>query len=277
MVEKDAAGDGVTRDAGRDANRDGVTPERRHREILRRAAQDGVVRVAGLAKALGVHPMTVRRDLDALAEKGLLERVHGGARLDSKAGGEVSHRLRAAKNVEEKARIAQAALSLIKEGETAAFDASTTVLALVKLLGAGPLNAVLISLDSANALAGAGVPFILVGGTFHAPARSFVGTLATSQLARLHTDKVFFSCKGLSARAGYTDAHLPEVEAKVRLIATAKEVVALVDGGKFGDEALGTIATLEEVDTLVTDRRPPRELERALEEAGTRLIIADES
>ena len=271
----------MTEDASKDTGiftgQDAVIPEKRHREILRRAAQDGVVRVAGLAKVLGVHPMTVRRDLDTLAERGLLERVHGGARLDAKAGGEVSHRLRAAKYVEEKGRIAKAALSLIKEGETAAFDASTTVLALVKLLGAGPLNAVLVSLDGADALAGAGVPFILVGGTFHAPARSFVGTLATSQLARLHTDKVFFSCKGLSARAGYTDAHLPEVEVKARLIATAKEVVALVDGSKFGHEALGTIATLEEVDTLVTDRRPLRELGEALQKAGTRLVIAGES
>ena len=252
-----------------------LVPEQRQREILRRAARGGVVRVAELAEALGVHDMTVRRDLDALAQRGLLERVHGGARLDSRASGEVSHQLRAAKHVEEKARIARAALALVNAGETVAFDASTTVLALIKLLGAEPVNAVLVSLDGANALAAAGVPFILVGGTFHTPARSFVGPLATAQLERLHTDKVFFSCKGLSARAGYTDAHLLEVEVKACLVASAKEVVALVDHSKFGGEALGTIAALKEVDTLVTDRRPPPELGEALEEAGTRLVVAE--
>jgi len=251
-----------------------LVPAERRQEILRRAALERIVKVRDLANALGVHEMTVRRDLEALAEEGLLERIHGGARLKRQAGYEASYHVRAATNLPEKERIARAALALVSEGDTVAFDASTTALALLQRLVLPSGLAVVTSLDGANALAGAKVPFMLVGGLFHAPARSFVGGSVRFQLGKLHPDKVFFSAKGFSARAGFTDAHLPEVEVKECLIASAGLKVALLDGLKFGREALGTVATADAVDVLVTDREPPeRELE-ALAAAGVEVIVA---
>ena len=132
-----------------------------------------------------------------------------------------------------------------------------------------------ISLDAADALAAAAIPFLLVGGSFHAPARSFVGPLVKAQLDRLHPDLVFFSAKGYTPEAGFTDAHLAEVETKERLIACSDRAVALLDHTKFGKEALGTITRHERVSALVTDEPLEPRYREALETDGVRIVVAE--
>jgi len=254
-----------------------LVPAERQQHILRLALGERIVRIKDLAQSLGVHEMTIRRDLDALAGQGLLQRVHGGARLTQQAGAEVAYTMRLGQQPDAKARIAQAALNFIKDGDTVGFDASTTVLALAQRLTQAPLQAVVTGLDIANALAAAKVPFTLIGGTFHERARSFVGSMVTQSLARLHLDTVFFSAKGFSLRAGFTDAHPPEVEVKERLIATGAQVVALLDSSKLGHEAFGKIATLAQIDILITDADPPKPTKEALYAAAVHLVVAQES
>ena len=252
-----------------------LVPAARREEIMRRATLERVIRVKDLAEMLSVHEMTIRRDLDALVDEGRLERVHGGARLKRQAGLEVSYAARSLANPSAKARIAGAAAALINEGDTVAFDASTTALEVQRRVRLTSGLAIVTSLDGANTLADAGVPFMVVGGSFHAPARSFVGRGVCAQLAGLHPDKVFFSAKGFTVRAGFTDAHLPEVEAKECLIASAGLKIALLDSSKFGQEALGTTARLGGVDVLITEREPPGEVGERLEQHGVQLIVAE--
>jgi DeoR family transcriptional regulator, fructose operon transcriptional repressor len=243
--------------------------------ILQEAYANKVVRIKDLAARLGVHEMTVRRDVDALAEQGILERVHGGARLLSKASDELAYGLRVFENRDSKTRIARAALELIRDGETVALDASTTVLQLAHLLPSKAVNTIVTSLDAANTLAAANAPFTLIGGEFHARARSFVGALATNTFKRLHPDKVFFSSKGFALLAGFTDAHLPETEMKEKLIRSGALVIALLDHAKFSRVALNTIADLEDVDVIVTDREPNGEFKSVIEHHDVRLIVAE--
>ncbi len=252
-------------------------PAERHQRILRLAFSKNIVRIKDLARTLGVHEMTIRRDLDTLEDQGLLQRVHGGARLVQQAGAELAYTMRSTQQIEAKDRIARAALSLIEENDVVGFDASTTALALAQQLGSAPVQAVVTGLDIANALAASKVPFTLIGGTFHERARSFVGSMVTQGLSRLHLDTVFFSAKGLSVKAGFTDAHLPEVEVKERLIATGGKVVALMDSSKLGLEAFSQIVPLEQIDVLITDVDPSAELKEALGAADIRLIVAGES
>ena len=252
----------------------------RQQDILRRALTLKVVRVKDLAAEFGVHEMTVRRDLDALCEAGKLSRVHGGARLLDQTSQELSHTLRAGQNVDAKERIARAALSLIQDGDTVALDASTTCLALARLLpslhGNGrQVQAIACSLDCANALAAGGVPFLMVGGNFHAPARSFVGAFFMDTMQRLHPDKVFFSAKAYTPDTGFTDPHLPEVGAKQTLVRSGGGAIALLDSSKFGRRALATIATHADIDALVTDAVPSEEIRRRLEADDIRLVVAE--
>lgn len=247
----------------------------RQQKIMHQALIRSFVHIKELADALGVHEMTIRRDLDSLAAEGLLERIRGGARINHQASTELSYQLRAAQNIEAKAGIARKALSLISKGDTVAIDASTTGLALARILGGQAAMTIVTGLDAAEALASGDSPFILTGGVFHPPARSFVGLPDHSSLSRLHPDKVFFSAKGFSVRAGFTDAHIPEVEAKVRLIESAGLVVAMLDHSKFGREALGTIIMPDQVDVLITDREPAPAFREVLAAAGTRILIAE--
>ena len=250
-----------------------MTNEARQQEILRRALASRVVRVKELAQDYGVHEMTIRRDLDLLAEGGRLERVHGGARLAERTSEEVSHTLRAVQNAEAKERIARAALALVQEGDTVALDASTTSLALARLLGGRGVSAIVTSLDAAEALAARGVPFVLAGGTFHPPARSFVGASVVRTLEGLNPDKAFFSAKGFTPETGFADPHLPEVEVKTALLRGAGRRVALLDASKFGRTALARIARTDEVDTVVTDEEPSAEIRGAFSGADVRLIV----
>lgn len=252
-----------------------LVPAERQQWILRRAALERIVKVRDLAEALGVHEMTIRRDLEALAEQGLLERIHGGARIKKQAALESSYHSRATTNVPAKEAIARRARELISPGDTVAFDASTTALSLIRALDAIDLQAVVISLDAAEVLAGAGIPFLLVGGSFHAPARSFVGPLVKSQLDRIHPDVVFFSAKGYTPEAGFTDAHLAEVETKERLIACSDRAVALLDRSKLGKEALGTIEIRGRLEALVTDAPLAPRYREALDSDGVRVLVAE--
>lgn len=251
-----------------------LMPAERQQEILRRASLRRIVKVSDLAAELGVHEMTIRRDLEVLAERGLMERIHGGARMLEQSGLEASFVIRSGSHVAEKASIAEGALTLVHDGDTVAFDASTSALAMVGGLAGRNVNAIVLSLDAAEELARYDVPFVLVGGSFHPPARSFVGPLAGRQLERLHPDTVFLSAKGYSERCGFTDAHLSEVETKERLITAASVVVVLLDHSKFGREALGRFADADEVDVVVTDREPEAGYRASLERAGVRLIVA---
>jgi DeoR family transcriptional regulator, fructose operon transcriptional repressor len=246
----------------------------RHQHILEYAIKNGVARTKELALEFGVHEMTVRRDMEFLEQQGMLKRVHGGARIVKEASEEVAYSLRAAQRTLEKQRIARAALELIQDGDTIAIDSSTTGLALVRMLAARHIHALITGLDAANILASNGVPFTLMGGLYHSPARSFVGSVFSAGLKRFHPDKVFFSSKGFTPQHGFTDAHLPEVEAKELLIEASAQKIALLDGSKFGSRAANQIIAMEAVDMIITEKQPDAETRAALKKAGVKIILA---
>jgi DeoR/GlpR family transcriptional regulator of sugar metabolism len=246
----------------------------RQDELLRKVRLDKIVRIKDLAAEYGVHEMTVRRDLDQLAERGQIERFHGGARINEKRAEELSHFLRSTQNTAEKERIARAAFDLIDDGDVIALDASTSSLALARLLTARSVQAFVTSLDAANVLATSGVPFVLIGGQFNVGARSFYGTFFQQTLDQLHPDKVFFSAKGYTPREGFTDASLELAEAKIAMRATGATMIALVDHSKFGKSSLTTIARTDQVDIVITDQTPPDDIRETFDKTDVRLIVA---
>jgi len=260
-------------------SREALEPAFRQQFIVqqvRGAAPGSGVRIRDLAVRLGVHEMTVRRDLDLLSEQGLLERTHGGARLRTQTSSEVAYGRRIASQTEAKARMARAALEFIKAGDTLGLDASTTDLAMSRLLVEREVSAVTTGLDIATQLASSGVPFVLAGGHFHAPARSFTGGLLSSTLSKLRLDVVFFSCAGFTLERGFTDHHLPEVESKEALLSSGRTLIALVDHSKFGVDAFCQIVPLERVQVLITDLEPEQHIRRSLERNGVQLVVAPE-
>jgi DeoR family transcriptional regulator, fructose operon transcriptional repressor len=246
----------------------------RHQHILEYAIKHGVARTKELALEFGVHEMTVRRDMEFLEEQGMLERVHGGARIVKEASEEVAYSLRAAQRTLEKQRIARAALDFINDGDTIAIDSSTTGLALVRMLATRHIHAIITGLDAANILASSGVSFTLMGGLYHPTARSFVGSVFSAGLKRFHPDKVFFSSKGFTPEHGFTDAHLPEVETKELLVKASAQKIALLDSSKFGTRAANQIIAMKAVNMIITEKQPKPEIRAALKKANIKIILA---
>ncbi len=231
--------------------------------------------IKDLAEQMGVHEITIRRDLGDLEQQGLLEYVRGGARLIEQAQIDLAYEMRAQRELEAKRQIAKEALKLICEGDTVALDASTTCLELARIIGIRERIHVLVSsLDAANVLAASKTPFSIVGGTFNPAARGFSGPISELVLGKLHPDKVFFSAKGLSQKAGFSDASLIEAEVKTRLIQSAKSAIALIDHTKFGSVAFTTIVGLESVDTLITDKDPDTNTKKWLQTHEVKLVVA---
>lgn len=244
-----------------------LLPSQRQEEIRRLLSEQQVLSIGDLAARLGVSDMTVRRDLDALAETGVVERVFGGARLATRVAREVSHQARLERNRAAKERIAQTAAARVQDGDTVALDCSTSALYLARALRDRPITVITNGLDVLTELASSRTETIGVGGTLRMQTHSFVGPIAQAALGGLHTDKAFFSAQGLDAEAGFTDSHLAEVEMKRALLRTARETVALIDRSKLGVVALASVMSLAAVDTLITDA-PMGELEAIREHIG---------
>lgn len=251
----------------------------RRAAIIKKLEAHGSVRVSDLSAQFGVTEETIRRDLEELERQKVLKRTYGGAVKATGTGIELPYAKRREKNAAEKAKIAKAAVALIEDGDTVSLDASTTVLRLCQEMHRlSRLTVLTNSIQVLLELAGRpGFNVIGTGGTLRETALSFVGPLAERAVAEYHVDKAFISCKGISLEGGVTDSNELEVELKKVMVRSAERVIVLADHTKFGYIGFARIATLDAVDTVVTDDGiDPKEVE-PLREAGIRVIIAGDS
>ena len=241
-----------------------ATDERRE-QMTKLVEVAGFARVVDLSEALGVSTVTVRSDLDALAERGTLRRIRGGAiATDSRALQERSFEEVRVEAVAEKGRIAAAAVDLIDPGMSVILDVGTTAAAiadeLVRREQLRDVTVVTNGLSIALALETA-IPrlqVIVSGGALRPLQHSLVSPLGTVVLQQVRTDIAFIGCNGVDATAGITNVNLPEAEIKRAMIASASEVVVVADGSKIGTARLGLVAPLTEVDMLITDASAPQ-------------------
>ncbi len=167
-------------------------------------------------------------------------------------------------------------LALVVPGSAVIFDASTTALALARLLPLDiELTAIVNALPVATELSRRpNVSTTMLGGTMRLTSLSCGGPIAEATMRRLFADTAFISARGLSLRRGLTEANPAESALKEIMMANATRVVALVDSSKLGRTALSLFAPLERVDTLVTDDgADPATLDR-LRETGLEIHVA---
>ncbi|RJT80971.1 DeoR/GlpR transcriptional regulator [Arthrobacter cheniae] len=237
----------------------------RHGAILERLAHQPAVRVSGLALALGVSEMTVRRDIDILEARGALVRVHGGAvRPGSLSSVEAAFDVNRTRGGEAKRRIAAAAVSLLAPGMTVSITGGTTTYALAPLLSRVPgLTVITNSLPLADELhrlhtanQGDGAAQVLLSGGQLTPSKALVGPLATRAIESLHADLCFMGAHGVDASAGITTPNLAEADTNQAFVRSCGQLVVLADSSKIGVVSLARVSTLDAAAALVTDRRP---------------------
>ena len=236
-----------------------------------------------LALDLGVSHSTVRRDLEALEQQGLVKQTHGGVIWvgEERNGGAAANARpyafdqRMGYQVDAKRQIAKAARQLIQPGQTVLLDGGTTTFHLAQQLLGQPLQVVTNSLPIANLfLNDENVELVLTGGLMYPRYGVLLGPTAENMLAAIHTKTLFLSVAGVHDGALYNQ-NLLLVQAERRMMQQAQEVVLLVDSGKFGQQALTQLCKLDEIDVVVTDDALAEQYRAMVREAGCELIMAE--
>ncbi|TGN75732.1 DeoR/GlpR transcriptional regulator [Streptomyces bauhiniae] len=260
--------------------------EQRRALIVDEVRRRGGVRVNELTRQLGVSDMTVRRDLDALARQGVLEKVHGGAVPVVEASThEPGFEAKSGLEPTAKEEIARAAARLVAPGSAIALSGGTTTYTLARqLLEVPDLTVVTNSVRVADVFHTAqrtsgrrpGAATVVLTGGVRTPSDSLVGPVADRAIAALHFDLLFLGVHGISAEAGLSTPNLAEAETNRQLVRSARRVVVVADHTKWGTVGLSSFAALDEVDTLVTDGGLPAEARTEISERLRRLVVAGE-
>ncbi len=241
----------------------------RVRAIMNTLRTADSVSVAELAVEHGVSEMTIRRDLDELAQQGVVRRVRGGALSLLLRGEEPPFGVREREAVEAKRRIGQAAAELVADGEAVILDGGTTALEVARALTGRRVTVLPLALQAVSLLAGAPrVRVVLPGGEVRKGELNVTGPHTESSIRALRFDTAVIGCCGLSAEHGLTAHDLPEVAVKQAAIASARRVVVVCDSGKFARTAFGAVCPIGRLDVVVTDPGIPPEERDALVAAG---------
>lgn len=264
------------------ADPDPISIDDRRAQVLAAVERHGFARVADLSAAFGVSTVTVRADLDALEVEGSVRRVRGGAMPAGAVGpGERSFEETQVEAAPQKARIARAAADLVEPGMSVLLDVGTTTAAIAReLVRRDDLRDVTVvtnGLSIALALEPAipRIQVVLTGGTLRPLQHSLVAPLGDLLLSRIHADLALIGCNGVDAVAGITNVNLPEAEVKRSMVASAARVVVVADGSKIGRASLGEVASVQEVDLVITDQGAPATALDELEslEDGPRIVV----
>jgi DeoR family transcriptional regulator of aga operon len=253
-----------------------VSGTERQLQILQLIARLQRIRVADICTAFDVSLATARRDLDALAKDGKLQRVHGGAIALTQFPAEQPILQRQREQSDEKIRIGQVAASLVQDGETVLLGSGTTVLEAARALrGHKQLTVLTNSLPVVNILAGIEeISVIGLGGMLRDSELSFIGHITEQALNEVRADKVFIGTRAISLEDGLTHEYLPETMTDRAILKAGKEIIVLADHTKFGRTATVLLAPLERIHTIVTDDLAPSDFIQSVREKGIHLITA---
>ena len=263
----------------------------RRSAIVEAVVNNRAASVTDLATQLGVSPMTVRRDIEVLDEAGLVERVHGGAKMRGGASAhEPGFELKSTQARDEKQAIADEAASMVKEGQSIGLSAGTTTWALAQRLALKEgLTVVTNSVRIADVFqASASRQTVILTGGERTPSDALVGPIATASVKQLHLDLLFMGVHGADAEAGFTTPNLLEAEMDRALVSAARRVVVLADHSKWGMVGISTIAGLDDADEVISDSGLSASAQKLLRNrtklrlvdvpprVGSKVVVADE-
>jgi len=248
----------------------------RQNEILRLVRLEGSCGIGDLAQRLNVSEETIRRNIKPLTDAGMVEKVHGAIVLPQPFF-EPPIQRRMLQNQGPKRRIAAEVAGLVHDGDSVMLDTgSTTAYVAQALANHANLTVVTNSSYIANLLSVRNDNRVfMAGGELRAHDAAAFGVDAIAFVERFQVRYAILSMGALRHDTGFMDFHLCEAEFSRAVIGQAEQVVVAVDHSKFESTSLVRVCGPDQVDILVTDEPPPPPLSAVLDEAGTRVIIAD--
>jgi DeoR/GlpR family transcriptional regulator of sugar metabolism len=208
---------------------------------------------------------TIRRDLNALAERGIIQRVRGGAILPDGSNQDLPRIIRENRNVEEKKHIAQLALPFIHDASTIFLDSSSTCVALAeKMDNFKKLSIVTNNIVAAQVLNENSSAMIYLCGGLIKNHTATVGLNAIMMVDQICADIMFFSCVGFSAEYGTTETNSEGAELKKTMLKNARRKILLCDSTKINQQYFYKCCPVNKIDVIITNKKPPDEFLRAL-------------
>jgi DeoR/GlpR family transcriptional regulator of sugar metabolism len=251
----------------------------RQQLIARLVQEHGRARVGDLARRFGVSTVTIRKDLQALEAEGRLIRAHGGAIAVAGNRPESSFAVRERVQPDAKDRIGRVAAGMVVDGESIAFDASTTALAVARHLKARGgwvhLTVITNGLRIAEELAGIpGITVVMPGGFVRWEALSVVGPLGDGLFRKVNVQRAFLGAAGFSLESGLSDATEEEAQIKRSMADAARQVIGIVDSTKWGRSAFATFCRLSDLSAVIADDAAPAATVTALRGRGIEVYLA---
>ena len=249
--------------------------EERRDKIFEQVKGDGRVAVADLSRQFGVSDVTIRADLQALAERNLVVRTHGGAVSANRGPYDLSLAMRRRQQVVEKSRIGAASAAMIANGDAIFLDSSSTALAIAQHLKRHhDLTVITNSLVVSNEMLDVpGITVVMPGGTLRRDTASLVGVEGLAMLEKYNVQKGFFGAHGINVPLGLTDVSEAESGVKRPLVAMCRQVVAVLDATKWGRVGVASFASLADVDCIVTDNHAPAQMVEAVRSLGIEVVL----
>jgi DeoR family fructose operon transcriptional repressor len=253
-----------------------MLPATRQRTIIELVSENGGCSVTELSSQLDVSKATVRRDLGALEEEGLIERSHGGAVPITSVGRERTYQQKGVQNLSEKATIAERAVEEIIGEQVVFFDAGTTTMEVAKRVSTDEVtlavtNSPLVALE----LGADDREVKLTGGTLRGRTRALVGPTTEAFLERMHFDLLVLGTNAIDAK-GLMTPNEEEARIKELIIEHSTRVILVADYTKLDERSVVRFADLEDIDTFVVDQEPGETVRESLETANVTVALGEQ-
>ena len=246
----------------------------RRQAIVEALENAGQLSVTELSQRFDVSEVTIRADLQALSEQGLIQRVRGGA-IITRVLPDLSYEVRMQLNAAQKKRIGRMAASMVHDGDTIALDASTTAQAVAaNLKDINDLTVITNGLRVAmSLLAHPGIHVIVIGGSVRREGLSLIGPLDCGLVRDVHIRIGFFGARGFTLEEGMTDVNIGEVRAKREMVVRCRQVVGVFDASKWGRIATSTFAKLDQTNAIITDAEAPPDMVAQAKSRGVDVLL----
>jgi DeoR family transcriptional regulator of aga operon len=244
--------------------------------ILQWINQHHRISISELCENYSVSEATARRDLETLASRGKVQRVHGGAIPIEKAPPEMPMLMRQVDQIAEKQRIGIIGARLVNDGETVFLGSGTTVLEVARNLRERQnLTVITNSLPVVTLLSDKlKITIVCVGGLLRSSELSFIGHITEQVLSEVRADKVFIGVRAISIKEGLTNDYLPETLTDRAILNIGKENIVVADHTKFDRTSTVLLVPINQIHTLITGVETPEELIKEISKIHIHVISA---
>lgn len=238
----------------------------RKESILKFINEHKTVTTKQLCDEFGMTPVTIRSDINSLAQSGLVIKIHGGAMsAEHRLHIEIPISQKMQQNVDKKRRIARRAAAMINPGDIIILDSGSTTLEIARLITSNDVTVITNDVLIAKVLIDQGnVTVYMTGGRNLNSVYALHGSETEEYLKKVRVNKLFLGCDALDFEWGISNRTMEEVATKRAMMNASREVIAVADSSKIGKAVFARLCGFDEIDRLITDEISPEDREKLL-------------